>query len=362
MESFRRYSNKIISLTSLESYRFQMELLDKDQFIFYLKDAINLIDEAVSLGKELVEKNFNKLVFVGCGAPYRIMSSITYWIEKKCTQIRVFSYYPAELINQDPSFIDDHTVVILGSYSGTTQEIVEAAKFCSKKTCYTLGITRLADTFLSLNVQRTLLFGDTKLGDYSRFIVTSALVSGFLVVFEPENWDIHDKLLSSLQNLPEALFSAVEQTEQQIMEVTKQIASKKSMFVIGAGPMFHTAYMLAFNSFMEMQWIHVTPIPAAEFFHGPHELVDVDFPVINFIDETDHRGEAERVKRFGENYCGGFINFDSKDYELQGIDAVIRPYFSAIVLDAATRRFMDYFAEATGHDKSIRRYMGQVDY
>lgn len=36
-----------------------MEVLDKDQFISYLKDAINLIDEAVTLGKELTEKNFN---------------------------------------------------------------------------------------------------------------------------------------------------------------------------------------------------------------------------------------------------------------------------------------------------------------
>ncbi len=339
-----------------------MEVLNKDQFISYLNNAINLIDEAVTLGKELAEKNFNKLVFVGCGAPYRIMSSIIYWIEKKCIQTRVFSYYPAELINQDPSFIDDQTVVILGSYSGTTQEIVEAAKFCSKKTCYTIGITRLADSPLSLNVQGTLLFGDTKLGDYSRFIVTSALVSGFLVVFEPENWDIHEKLLSSLKNLPEALFSVIEQSEQQIIKVTKQIASKKSMFIVGAGPMFHSAYILAFNSFMEMQWIHVTPIHAAEFFHGPFELVDDSFPVINLIDETDHRKEAERVERFGENYFEGFINFDSKDYELKGIDTEIRPYVSVIVLDAATRNLMDYFSEATGHDKSIRRYMGKVEY
>lgn len=339
-----------------------MEVLDKDQFISYLKNAVDLIDEAEILGKELAKKNFDKLVFVGCGAPYRIMKSITYWIEKKCTQTRVFSYYPAELINQNPKFIDEHTVIILGSYSGTTQEIVEAAKFCSKKTCYTIGITRLADSPLSLNVQRTLLFGDTKLGDYSRFIVTSALVSGFCIVREPENWDIHDKLLSSLRNLPEALFSAIKQSEQKIIEVTEQIASKKSMFVIGAGPMYHSTYILAFNSFIEMQWIHVTPISAAEFFHGPFELVDASFPVINLIDETDHREEAERVRRFGAKYCNDFINFDSKDYELIDIDDDIRSYFSVLVLDAATRRLMDYFSEATGHDKSIRRYMGKVEY
>jgi fructoselysine 6-phosphate deglycase len=207
-----------------------------------------------------------------------------------------------------------------------------------------------------------LLFGDTKLGDYSRFIVTSALVSGYFSVAEPQNWDIHEKLISSLRNVPAALFSALEQTEQRLKEFTREYSSHDSMFIVGAGPMFHSAYMLAFNSFMEMQWMYVTPIVAAEFFHGPFELIDESFPVINFIDETPHREEALRVKRFGENHCGGFINFDSKDYELEGIDEDIRPFVSAIVLDAATRRLMDYFSEARGHDKSIRRYMGKVDY
>jgi fructoselysine 6-phosphate deglycase len=334
----------------------------KTQFINYLDRAVSLIDKAAELGRILSEKGFSKLVFVGCGAPYRVMSTITYWIEKKSTQTRCYSYYPAEFIHQDPKFIDKHTVVILGSYSGTTSEIVEAAKYCQTKPCYSIGITRLADSPLSLNVDQKLLFGDTKLGDYSRFIVTSVLVSGYFSVAEPQNWDIHEKLLSSLRNLPTALFSALEQTEKRIQEFTKEYSSHDSMFVVGAGPMFHFAYMLAFNSYMEMQWMHVTPIAAAEFFHGPFELVDESFPVINLIDETPHREEAERVKRFGEEYCRGFINFDSKDYELEGIDEDIRPFVSTIVLDAATRRLMDYFSEARGHDKSIRRYMGKVDY
>jgi fructoselysine 6-phosphate deglycase len=327
-----------------------------------LDKAVYLIDDAAELGHNLFEQGFSKLVFVGCGAPFRVMSTITYWIEKKCIETRFHVYYPAEFIHQDPRFIDKQTLVILGSYSGTTPEIVEAAKYCQDKPCYSIGITRLADSPLSLNVDEKLLFGDTKLGDYSRFIVTSALVSGFLSAAEPHNWDIHEKLLASLRNLPAALFSALEQTEKRIQKFTEEYSSYDSMFVVGAGPMFHSAYMLAFNSFMEMQWMHVTPVEAAEFFHGPFELVDESFPVINMIDETSHRVEAERVKRFGEKYCGGFINFDSKDYELEGIDKDIRPFVSAIVLDAATRRMIDYFSEAREHDRTIRRYMGKVDY
>jgi fructoselysine 6-phosphate deglycase len=334
----------------------------KSEFIQYLDKAVSLVNEAADLGRFIHEKGFTKLVFVGCGAPYRVMSIITYWIEKKSTQTKCYTYYPAEFVHQDPNFIDKRTVVILGSYSGTTSEIVEAAKYCQTKPCHSIGITRLADSPLSMNVDHKLLFGDTKLGDYSRFIVTSALVSGYFSVAEPEHWDIHEKLLSSLRNLPSALYSALEQTEQRIQEFTKEYSSQDSMFVVGAGPMFHIAYILAFNSFVEMQWMHVTPIAAAEFFHGPFELVDESFPVINLIDETPHREEAERVKRFGDEYCGSFFNFDSKDYELEGIDEEIRPFVSTIVLDAATRRLMDYFSAARKHEKSIRRYMGKVEY
>ena len=339
-----------------------MQSINKSQFLSYLDKAVSLIDKAAELGRILSEKKYSKLVFVGCGAPFRVMSTITYWIEKKCILTKCHAYHPAEFVHQDPKFIDENTVVILGSYSGTTPEIVDAAKYCQTKPCYNIGITRLADSPLSLNVDQQILFGDTKLGDYSRFIVTSALVSGYLSVAEPQNWDIHEKLISSLRNLPSALFSALEQTEKRIQEVTREYSSKDSMFVVGAGPMFHSAYMLAFNSYMEMQWMHVTPVAAAEFFHGPFELIDESFPVINLIDETPHREEAERVKHFGDKYCKGFINFDSKDYDLEGIDEEIRPFVSAIVLDAATRRLMDYFSEARGHDKSIRRYMGKVDY
>jgi fructoselysine 6-phosphate deglycase len=339
-----------------------LQSVDKSQFIHYLDGAVSLIDEAAELGRNLSDKGFSKLVFVGCGAPFRVMSTITYWIEKKCTETQFSIYYPAEFVHQDPKFIDKKTIVILGSYSGTTPEIIDAAKYCQTKPCFSIGITRLADSPLSLNVDQKLLFGDTKLGDYSRFIVTSALVSGFLFAAEPQNWDIHEKLLSSLRNLPTALFTALEQTETRIQEFTKEYSSHNSMFVVGAGPMFHSAYMLAFNSFMEMFWMHVTPVVAAEFFHGPFELVDESFPVINLIDETAHREEAERVKNFGEKYCGGFINFDSKDYELKGIDETIRPFVSAVVLDAATRRMIDYFSEARRRDRSVRRYMGKVDY
>ena len=103
-------------------------------------------------------------------------------------------------------------------------------------------------------------------------------------------------------------------------------------------------------------------ILAAEFFHGPFEILDDSFPVIVLIGEDETREQGIRVKKFCQNHLSKFLVVDSTVYEMKGIDPSLRSYFSTVVIDAATRRLMDYFADLRGHDKSKRRYMGVIEY
>ncbi len=59
--------------------------------------------------------------------------------------------------------------------------------------------------------------------------------------------------------------------------------------------MFTTAYVLGVCVLMEMQWMHVSRFIAAEFFHGPFEIVDETVPLILLVGEDPSRPEAERV-------------------------------------------------------------------
>lgn len=339
-----------------------MENFNRESFISSLDNAKHMIDKATKLGTELANKSYDTLLFVGCGAPYHMVQLINHYANIHIKNTRIENYLPAEFIDINPSFVNDRTIVIFGSYSGTTKETVNAAKFCRDKTCLTISITRFDDSPLSKNVKTHLNYGETKLGDYSRFMVTSAFVSGFLSIRESTNWGIHDKMIRSLKSLPKLLADVVGQSEDMVKQFSEIYHKFSSIFVVGNGPVYNTAYILAFCSFIEMQWIHATPILAAEFFHGAFELLDDSFPVIVLIGEDETRKEGIRVEKFCRKNLKNFIVFDSIDYDMQDIDSELRSYFSPVVIDAATRRLMDYYADLRGHDKSKRRYMGVIEY
>lgn len=338
-----------------------VEKFNKKEFMQTLDNAIELIPEAVKLGKELSKKNFRRVFFVSCGAPNRIMMNFEYWIQKIVTDVEVRNYFPAEFIHQNTNSLDKKTLVILGSYSGTTKETVEAADFLKEKPCTTLAITRLAESPLAKKVQHTLLFGKTKSGDYSRFIIAFAFLSSLLEELD-KKWDFHEKVLSALPLLPKIFANVIEQSEERIKKDARKLMDKENIYVVGSGPMYGTAYILAKCALTEMLWMPSHPIIGAEFFHGAFEVFNESTPVINLVGIDPSRAEAERVVEFCNKYSKNQIVYDVKDYSLEGIATEVKGIISSIILDAATRRLIDYLAEFKGHDKSQRKYMGKVEY
>ncbi|MCY3411150.1 MAG: SIS domain-containing protein [Candidatus Heimdallarchaeota archaeon] len=334
---------------------------DKQEFLNFLSSSVSKIDKASEFGQELAS-DYDKLVFIGCGAPNRTARLINHFVDLKVGFTRMKSYLPAEFIHIDPQYIDAKTVIVFGSYSGTTRETVDAAKFCKEKDCLTVSITRLDDSPLSVEVDHKLNFGDTQLGDYPQFIITAALVSGFLSVKENKLWSLHHKIIESLHQLPQVLADTVEINEKAVYSFTKKYYQNNSMLIVGHGPIYNAAYALAFCSFMEMFKIHASPVIAADFFHGPFELLDDSVPVIVLIGEDETREEGLRVQSFCEKYLKSYLIVDSKDFKMAGISTELRGFFSPMILDAATRRFMDYYAALRQYDRTSRRYMGVVEY
>ncbi len=334
---------------------------NKEQYIQTLNNAMELIPEAVKLGKELSNKKFKRIFFVGCGAPNRIMLNFEYWIQRIVTKLEVRNYFPAEFIHQNTNSLDAQTLVILGSYSGTTKETVEAADFLKGKPCTTLAITRLPELPLAKKVQYTLLYGETKSGDYSRFIVALAFLSSLLNELD-EKWNFHEDVLLSLQVLPQRLADAIEKSEGRMKEDAQKLKDETHIYVIGSGPMYGTAYIMAKCALTEMLWIPSHPVIGAEFFHGAFEVFNESTPVITLVGVDPSRAEAERVVDFCNKYTKKQIVYDTQDYSMEGIAPKVKGIISSIILDAATRRLIDYLADFKEHDKTQRKFMGKVDY
>jgi fructoselysine 6-phosphate deglycase len=334
---------------------------DRDAFQKSLAKAMDNLDAAAQLGEELGKKGLNRLYFVGCGAPNRSMAIQEYWAQRIATDLEIRRYFPAEFINQAPASLDENTLVILGSHSGTTKETVEAAQFLSDKPCTTVGVTQKEDSPLAQSVQHAIPYGETLSGYYAAFILTQALSSGFLKETE-KDWKLHDKIMSSLKAMPSALADAAEGNDARATEEARIYKDDRIMYVVGAGPMFSTAYVLGVCVLLEMQWMHCHPIVAAEFFHGPFEVVDETVPLILLVGEDPSRPEAERVVRFCKKYTERLMIYDSKDLEMKGIAKEVRPIVAPIVLEAALSRIPAHLAVWHNHPLTTRRYMWKTEY
>ena len=334
---------------------------DRSEFIEQFKGALDLFKEAERLGKEFAAEGIDRVIFVGCGAPHYMMRLLAYWGQKYTvsTDIRVF--YSAELISQDPTAIDEKTLVILGSHSGTTRETLDAAEYLRSRPCKTMAITQECSSPLGLATKFCLPYGKTTQGYFSAYILAQVLFSAFLNERE-SNWKLHKAIMDSLPKLPAALADAKEANLANAQIQAKSMVDVNLLYVLGAGPMYTTAYVFAACFLMEMQWMHAHALTAADFFHGPFEVVDRTTPLLVLIGEDASRTEGERLKTFAAKYAGKNLIYDSLDFEMKGIHADVRPIVAPFILDSALTGFVEALAVLRGHPLTTRRYMGKVDY
>ncbi len=334
---------------------------DREKFLNDVALATESRQQAADLGRELGQKGLKRLYFVGCGAPNRIMLILEYWAQRYVTDLDVRRYFPAEFVHQNPAALDENTLVFLGSHSGTTKETVEAAEFLKDKGCITVGVTQKEDSPLAQAVQYPLLYGESDSGYYAAFILSLAFVSGLLSEVEAR-WPFHNKIMNGLGAFPDVLADAAIKNDPRATEDARIYHEDRIMYILGAGPMFSTAYVIGVCVLMEMQWMHVHPVVAAEFFHGPFEIIDETMPVILLVGEDPSRPEAERAVRFCKKYTERLMIYDSKDYEMKGIDQDVRAIFAPMVLESALGRFPEHLAVWHNHPLTTRRYMWKTEY
>jgi len=334
---------------------------DSDNFIGAFTGALNTLDEAENLGRRVATAGYRRIFLTGCGAPHYMMRSVSYWARKYAIGLDIRNYFSVELLHQDPAALDDKTLVVLGSHSGKTKETVEVAEFLSGKPCKTIAFTQFPGSQLAENVDDVIAYGDTKEGYFSAYILAQMFLSAFLNVIEP-NWSLHSDIVDSLPHLPEALANAKQGNLIAAASQAKFFSEDRTMYVIGGGPMFTTAYTFASCFLMEMQRMHAHPIEAAEFFHGPFEVIDENTPIIILIGEGPAREEGQRVYKFCQKYAKRFIVMDSEVFQMRGIKPAIRPLVAPFVVDAALTALVESLAVVHDFPLTIRRYMGKVDY
>ena len=334
---------------------------DREGFVHQFSEALNKITKVEQMGEYFANEGINRILLVGCGAPFYMMRLLAYWGQKYAvnTDIRVFT--STDLVHRNPSAIDSNTLVILCSHSGTTSETLNCAKFLQSKSCRTISITQEASSPLGMTTELTLPYGKSTQGYFSAYILAQTLLSAYLDKREA-HWKFHRALMKSLPFLPSALADAKTANIKNATAQSENLKDQDIIYILGAGPMYTTAYVFAACFLMEMQWMHTHAFTIADFFHGPLEVVDKDIPVIVLIGEDPSREDGERAKRFCSKYAGNCLVYDSRDFKMKGIHADARPIVAPFILDSALTSLVDELSTLRNHPLKTRRYMGKVDY
>lgn len=306
-----------------------------------------------------VAPEIDRIHFVACGSPNRAMASLAWHLERLSPRLEVKRWFPAEYMAQNPARLDRRTLVVLASKSGTTAETVAAARWLADKPVRRVAFSQFADRPLAQTVSPHFLVGETPESFIAMAMLIYAMGAGLL---EHDGWPHADRLLASLDALPEAIVEAAVANDARAAADARAFARDEIFYHVASGPCSTTAYVFGVCVLMEMLWLHSTPIEAAEFFHGPFEIVDKQTPLFLMLGEDASRPLMERVARFCDSYAGRVMRYDSRDYPMTGVDPEMRGMLAPFVLQSALKRFAAHLSELRGQPLTTRRYMWKVDY
>jgi fructoselysine 6-phosphate deglycase len=332
---------------------------DRAAMLAELTPSVAALPGAMAFGREVASR-IDRVVFVACGSPNRAMRGMQYWIEHFSAGLEVRRCFPAEFVAQAPRRLDARTLVILGSKSGTTPETVAAAAFLKDKPCITVGVTQNADSPLGGAVAHRFLIGETPESFLGMAMIVQSLVGGLLA--GKDGWPHAEALLRSLAALPEVLAdNALAHVERGAADALA-LRDDRSIHLIGAGPCFTNAYVFGVCILLEMLWIQAIPIDAAEFFHGPFEIVEKGAPLIHILGEDPSRPLAERALRFAGKIGARNFVYDSREMRMPGVAPEIRPILAPYVLQVALKRISANLSLLHGKPLGTRRYMWKGGY
>jgi fructoselysine 6-phosphate deglycase len=335
------------------------EDVDRTGIVQGLQQAVATLPDGFALGRSLA-RGIDRIYLVAHGSANRAMLGLAYWIEHFSPTLEVRRYFPSEFVAQQPAKLDTRTLVLLASKSGTTPETVASAEFLRDKPCQTIAFTLTGDRKLACLAQAALLTGETPESFVALYMLMQAVIGG--VLDGRGEWKLSDKLLASLARLPEAIADAAASNDARATADARIYRDDRILYQVASGPGFTTAYVFGVCILMEMLWLHSYPIEAAEFFHGPFEVVDRNTPLILILGEDPSRPLMERVVRFCKKYTERLMIYDSRDFAMPGIDAAIRPIVAPYLLQAALKRFAARLSVWHGQPLTTRRYMWKTEY
>ncbi len=337
-----------------------MMTFDHDRYLKIQSGAVALADSIHAIIGGCVARGAQNIFFLGTGGAAILMHPAVQLLQRAGT-MPAYAEISAEIVTGGHAQLGARSIVVIPSLSGTTRESVELVAACKARGCTVLALVGHAGTPVAADADHPLVNFAEDDTSCESFYMQGLLVALSLLHHRGEIAN-YASTLAQLRTLPPLLAGVKNQFVATAETYAAKIEHETYHLITAAGNCWPQAWYFGMCILEEMQWIRTRPVHAADFFHGPLELIEKGVSVIICKGEDACRPLTERVERFVNQYTDKVFALDTASFKMPGISPAVRALVSPLVLASALERLSAHLAAQRHHPLTTRRYYKRVPY
>lgn len=333
---------------------------DEDRYRKIQSGAASLAGEIDATIGKLLDDGAKNIFFLGTGGVAFLTQPAAALLDRKST-FPVHKGFGAELVITGSPHLNEHSIVVIPSLSGTTKESITLLDYVKERGAKTITLVGHADTPLGKEADHAFVnFAEDDTSSESFYIQT--LLIALSVLKHRGEISNYERLVEEVQLLPAALLEAKRGFETKAPGLADVLDAHDYHIFTSAGNSWPEAHYYGMCILEEMQWILTRPVHASDFFHGTLEMLENGVSLFVLQGEDECRPLTERVVAFAEKYTDSLTVIDTKEVNLPGIGSELRALVSPAVLAALFERVSAHLEHKRDHPLTTRRYYKKVSY
>lgn len=302
------------------------------------------------LAAQAVEEKFEHVYWVGAGnSRVNLLSGKE--LMDRFTSVPADCYYSYEFIWQNPKRLGKKSIVFLASYSGGTEDTVAALRFANQKGATTVALVNDAGSLMGKEADVTIAY-------QSKALFSLPLAAAFIFVLEYARLSGEAnavEVMNDLFKVPDLLTEQYRSEKEPSLALAQDFKNEEMIYTLSAGSLHGLGYKFGLTVFMENMRVNGSYIEAAEFRHGPAEMMDRHKPAFVVLKgNDDSRPMLERIIELLISQTVPLIVFDAKQFN------PLHPLLDPFMVKIPLQWFSIYSAYLRGiYDLDERVLMGR---
>jgi fructoselysine-6-P-deglycase FrlB-like protein len=281
------------------------------------------------------------------GGSYFNVGAAWYLLDQYSTHVAAFLRTSAAFVARPPALVGPASLVIAASTSGHTEESIDAVDVAAARGATVAALTATPQSPITAGARHTFGFGSTGVVTEPAHVLALLIGYGLLECTGVEL--DYRTIWEGLEALPHALVTALSVADEMMPDIAREIAANEVTYVLAGGPNFGVASGARRSFLTEPRRIEPEH-SGGESVHGVFDALDEEMNFLVYVGEDDARAQAESVHGFLSGHSQRTMLIDSRSFPLPGVDEVVRPHLSPVLLAAVSRRLSDHIEAQSGFD------------